>query len=327
MDNLAELHLHLGASIPAHFLWEIAHEQSIKLQEKNYWNFIKLFEIKKTTSDKYLRKLDDNKNISPFALSQKIQSSPFAIEKCIHYTISRAYREQSTTKIEIRFNPLLRNQNGQYDIDKIILSAIIGMQKAIIEYPIKAGIILETDRQFDYKKHQIIVEKAIKYKKMGIIGVDVSGPNPKNGFNVEEIIEPLNFAKKNNLKITFHTGEFTDTDEVWQVVKKINPDRIGHGIKASKDKSLMKEIKKRNIILEICPTSNIQTQVVKNWQEMKKIIQTFLKNDVLFTINSDGTVFFNTNVKKEFLKLMEKNILTEKQVKNIINLSHKASFI
>ncbi len=241
--NLTELHIHLGASISPHFLWELAHDQSINIEEKNYWDFLKLFKIKKTTSSKYLRKLD-SKSFSPFVISQKIQSSPYAVEKSVHYIISKAYRQHSTTKIEIRFNPILRNQNGFYDVDKIILAAIIGLQKATIEYPVKAGLILETDRQFNYEKHKVIVEKAIKYKNLGIVGIDVSGPNPDNGFNLDDLIEPLKLAKKNNLNITFHTGEFTDDNEVQQVIEKISPHRIGHGMAVYKNKQLMEEIKK-----------------------------------------------------------------------------------
>jgi len=324
-QNLCDLHLHLGASVSPHFLWEIAHEQGISLPQKNYWQFLNYFKIKKTTSDKYLRSFD--KNISPFVLTQKIQSSPYAVEKSIHHIVSFAYRNLLLKKIEIRFNPFLRNKDGFFDVDKIVLAATIGLHKAMIEYPIKAGIILETDRQFNQKYHQIIVEKAIKYKNMGIVGIDVSGPNPKDGFNLDSLVEPFSFAKKNGLKITFHTGEFTGTSEMWEVIKKISPHRIGHGIAAYKDKKLMEEIKRKNIVLEICPTSNIKTQVVKNWYEMKLIIQTFIANDVPFTINSDGPEFFFTNVKKEYQILIKKKIISIEQAKQIINFSYHQSFI
>ena len=324
-QNLCDLHLHLGASTSSHFLWELAHEQGISLSQKNYWQFLAYFKIKKTTSDQYLRLFD--KDVSPFVLTQKIQSSPLAVERCIHHIVSRAYREWSLKKVEIRFNPFLRNKEGLFDIDKIVLAATVGLHKAMIEYPIKAGIILETDRQFNRKYHKIIVEKAIKYKNMGVVGVDVSGPNPKNGFNLDDLIEPLAFAKKNGLKITFHTGEFTDASEMWQVIKKISPHRIGHGIAAYKDKNLMEEIKGKNIVLEICPTSNIKTQVVKNWQKMKLIIQTFIANKVPFTINSDGPEFFSTNVKKEYQILIKKKIISKTQARKIINFSYYQSFI
>lgn len=327
-QNLAELHLHLGAAITPHFLWELAHEQGIRLPEKNYWNFIKLLQVKKTTSEKYLRKLNGSqKYLSPFELSQNIQSSPLAVEKCVHYAISKNYRESGVSKIEIRFNPFFRNKNGEYDIDKIILSAIVGMQKAVIEYPVKAGLILETDRQFDFKKHKIIFEKAVKYKNLGIVGIDVSGPNPKEGIKIDDFVPLFKFARKSGLKTTFHTGEFTEADEVWEVIQKLNPDRIGHGIKAYKDLELVKELTKRKIILEICPTSNVKTQVVKGWEEIKKALQTFIKYNVPFTINSDGPEFLGTNIKKEFQTLLQKQILTKDQIKKIISFSHKASFI
>ncbi len=321
----ADLHLHLGASTNLHLLWELAHEQGIRLKEKNYWSFIKKLNIKKIDSNKYLRKLNKDDQ-SPFSITQLIQSSPYAIEKSVHQLISYYYRVANVTLIEIRFNPLLRNRQGEFDVDKIILSAIIGMQKAMIDYPVKAGLILESDRQFDYQKTKIIFEKAVKYKKLGVVGVDISGPN-HNQFNILSLVDLYSFAKKNGLKTTIHTGELTDIDEMWQVVEKLKPERIGHGIAAHKDKKLLHFLKKNNIVLEICPTSNLKTGLIKNWLEFKKIIDTFLKNDVLFTINSDGPVFFNTNVKQEFAMLLRKNILTLKQAKSIISLAFKFSFI
>ena len=328
LQSLADLHVHLGAAVSAHFLWELAHEQGIRLPEKNYWKFIELIRVKKTTSDKYLRKLNGSqKNLSPFELSQTIQSSPFAVEKCVHYAISRAYRKSNITLLELRLNPLLRNKDGEYDVDKIILAAVVGLQKAMIEYPVKAGLILETDRQFDEKKHWIIVKKAVKYKNFGVVGVDVSGPNPKKGFKIDNLIKPLSFAKKHGLKITFHTGEFTGPEEIWEVLEKIKPHRIGHGIKAWKDKKLLKKLAEEKISLEICPTSNIRTQVVKGWDEIKKALKKFLEFGVLFSINSDGPEFLQTGVKKELQELYKRKILTANQIKKIISFAFKASFV
>lgn len=282
LNPLPDIHVHPGASVSPHYLWELAPEQGIKPPEKNYWKFINLVRIKKTTSDKYLRKLNNSQKTPPLLNFHKLFNppllpSPFAIEKCVHYAISRAYRKSNVTLIEIRLNPLLRNKEEKYDIDKIILSACFGMQKAQVEYPVKAGLILETDRQFDLEKHWIIVKKAVKYKNLGIVGIDVSGPNPKHGFKIDDLVKPLNYAKEHRLKITFHTGEFTGPEEVWQVIEKINPERIGHGIQSWKDKSLLKELARRKTILEVCPGSNIKTQVIKGWKEIKEALKKFLE--------------------------------------------------
>ncbi len=318
LENLVDLHLHLGSSSTPHFLWELAHEQGIRLPEKNYWKFIASVTInKKTTYDNYL---------SFFNLTERIQSSSYAIEKAVHSAISRYYRDADVRTLEVRFNPMFRNKGGEQDLDKIILAATIGMKKACLEYPVKAGIILMMDRRFDKEKNLIIAKKAVRYKKEGVVGIDLAGPI-KNSFSIDSIIEPVRLAKKAGLKITIHTGEITGTTEIWQVLNKLEPDRIGHGIRAVDDPHLLQKLANDRVVLEICPTSNIRTQAVKNWQELGEIIKTLQKYGVLFTINSDGPEFLHTNVKKELLTLLKKNILSFAEVKNAVELARRSTFI
>ncbi len=327
LKNLADLHVHLGATTSPHLLWELAHFQGLKLPEKDYFRFIDLIKItKKIKSQDYLKKINDHKQKSPFVISHRIQSSPYAVEECVHQAIAGAYRKTGITLLELRFNPMFRNNNNDYDLDKIILSAINGLHRATIEYPVKAGLIIESDRQFTEKQHLILAQKAVKFKNLGVIGFDVSGPNHPN-FKIDKLIKAVSIIKKADLGLTIHTGEFTSTDEMWEIIKKLSPNRIGHGIAAYRDLRLMEEIIKRKITLEICPTSNLITQVVKNWQEMKKIIQTFISEGVKITINSDGPEFFDTDVKKEFLNLYQKKILTQTEIKKIISFAYQATFI
>ncbi len=316
--NLTDLHSHLGSSTPPYDLWEMAHEQGIKLPKKNYWEFIKMVTITENTS------YEDYLNY--FHLAELIQSSVWAVERAVHQAISYSYRKSNITLLEIRFNPMFRNRNDEQDLDKILLSSIIGMKKACIEYPVKAGLILIMDRRLSKKQNSIIVKKAIKYKNDGIVGVDLAGPLNKK-FKIEDVYEPFQNAKKNGLKTTIHTGEITSTNEMWKVVENIEPDRIGHGIKAVHDKKLMKKISQDNIIMELCPTSNIRTSAVKSWKEIKSIFETFKENNVQFTINSDGPAFLNTNVFLEYKKLIEKKIITKNEIKKFNDIAKKASFI
>lgn len=318
LQNLVDLHLHLGSSSTPHFLWELAHEQGIRLPEKNYWKFINSVTIsKKTNYENYL---------NFFNLTERIQSSSYAIEKAVHGAISRNYRDADVRTIEIRFNPMLRNRGGEQDLDKVILAAAVGMKKACLEYPISAGLILMMDRRFDQEKNLIIAKKAARYKKEGVVGIDLAGPINKS-FDINSITKAVAIAKDAGLKITIHTGEITPAEEVWQTLKKLAPDRIGHGIRAVDDPHLLEKLAKNKVVLELCPTSNIRTRAVKNWQELARIIKTLKKYGVLFTINSDGPEFLQTNVKKEFLTLLKKKILTAKDVKNIVALSRQSTFI
>lgn len=328
-QNLPELHVHLGALTTPHFLWELAHEQGIRLIEKDYWDFIDLVTVKKKiSSEKYLRRLDipEKEQTSPFYLTQRIQSSPYAIERCVHEAISYMYRKVGVSCIEIRFNPMLRNRGGEHDLDKIIFSATIGLKKACLEYPITAGIILETDRQFTIHQHETIAKKAVAFKPFGVVGFDVSGPSPQ-GFRVADLARAVHIVKNAGLGVTFHTGEVTSLQEMWEVVESLHPDRIGHGIAAAQDKKLMKLLRDEQIVLELCPTSNIRTGVIKDWKSLRHILHAFDTHGVLYTINSDGPVFLDTTVRKEFEVLLSRGIISESKAKQLIRLGRKGSFV
>ncbi len=172
LNNLTDFHQHLGFSSTPHFLWELAHEQGINIGEKDYWKFIESISINKKTSQKRYHHL--------FDVVQKIQSGPYAVEKSIYQAVSYSYRKANVATLEMRFNPMRRNRGGENDLDKIILAACVGLKKASLEYPVKTGLIIETDRRFDKKLNKILIYKALKFKNFGVVGLDLSGPENKN---------------------------------------------------------------------------------------------------------------------------------------------------
>ena len=110
-------------------------------------------------------------------------------------------------------------------------------------------------------------------------------------------------------------------------MKLLTPERIGHGIRSVDDPKLLDYLAQKKIILEICPTSNVQTSAVKNWEEMKVIIDRLKKHGVAFTINSDGPELLGTTVKEEFEKLVAKEILTQKDVEECTKVAKSATFL
>lgn len=322
--KLAELHSHLGGAVQPHVLWTIAHEQGIKLPTKNYWEFEKILTIKK--AGRYKNDFF-SLNRDMYKLSELIQSSPIALESAAHSTFGGAYRNSNIVLHELRFCPMKRNRGGERDLDYIILSVIRGMEQAMLEYPdIKAGIILELDREFGPKQNKIIYEKALKYKDRGIIGIDLTGPLMKD-FRAEELIDVFVDAKKQGFGVTVHTGEEGDIKEMKLFVDKVMPHRIGHGILSWKEKGLMQKLVENNIYLEICPTSNLFIGRIKNYQNMKKMYNTLYKAGVKMTINTDGPEFYNTNLRKELNLLVENKIFTDEQIGELVKNSFDASFI
>jgi adenosine deaminase len=318
----AELHAHLGASVDSAVLWSIAHEQGIKLPTRDYWEFNSSVTV---TANKPLRGMNELDKI--FHLTELIQSSPLALEPLVKEIIGGAYRSNNITVHELRFNPMKRNRGGERDLDYIILSSILGMERALLEYPtVKAGIVLMLDRTFTLKQNKIILEKAIKFKSRGIVGLDIAGPQDRK-FKIKEHVKLFKDAKKADLKITFHTGEEGDLSEMNEVVDLIEPDRIGHGVLAWQDKALMKKLATKKIALELCPKSNLNIGIIKNIADMRKIYKTLFNTGVNLTVNTDGPEMHGTNLKGEFAFLKENKIFGDRELEQIRRNGFKYSFI
>ena len=306
---LAELHCHLGGAVTPAIMWSIAHAQGIKLPSRDYWAFRDMI----TVSPRRAKSFDGYLQL--FHWTELIQSSPTAVERSVYEVIGGAYRKNNITTMELRFNPMKRNRGGEQDLDHIIAAALRGMDRATLEYPVKPGLIFCLDRAFPYELNEIIAEKAIAWRDRGVVGIDVAGPESAT-FRVADYRRLFRRARQYGLGITVHTGEAGPVEEVARVVELLEPDRIGHGVKAAYDPRAMDMIRERGIVLEICPSSNLNTGVVSGWDEFRWIFDQFRRNGVRFTISTDGPEMLKTYIRDEMATLGRLGILTvEEQVR------------
>jgi len=317
---LAELHCHLGAAVTPAIMWSIAHAQGIKLPTRDYWEFRDLITVhprRPKSFDGYLQL---------FHWTELIQSSPIAVERAVYEVIGGAYRKNNITTTELRFNPMKRNRGGEQDLDHIISAAIRGMDRATLEYPVTPGLILCLDRAFPIHLNEIIVEKAIAYRSRGVVGIDIAGPESST-FHPADYKRQFDRARRKGLGITVHTGESGTVDEIAEVVRYLEPSRIGHGVKAAFDPRTMHMIRERNITLEVCPTSNLNTRVVADWEEMRWILDTFKQHGVRFTINTDGPEMLKTYIRDELSTLGRLGILSVEEQQLSAEWARQASFV
>ena len=288
MEGLAELHTHLGGSVSSDILWSLAHRQGIALPVKDFWDFDRLVTVSDPRGVPDLDALD-----AIYHWTELIQSSPAAVEVSVHEAIGGAYRSQGITTLELRFNPMKRNRGGERDLDHIILAAIRGLDVASLEYPqVRAGLILMMDRTFSPHQNEVIVEKAIRWAPRGVVGIDIAGPRPGGGrYDYAQVQPMVEEARAAGLGVTIHVGEEgaeMGRAEIGEVLELLRPDRIGHGILAAGDDELMKELREQEVVLEICPTSNLLTKALADEDALRDVFRTFVDNGVLFT-NAEST--------------------------------------
>jgi len=317
---LAELHCHLGAAVTPSIMWGIAHAQGIKLPTKDYWEFRDLI----TVGPKGSKSFDGYLQL--FHWTELIQSSPLAVERSVYEVVGGAYRKNNITTMELRFNPMKRNRGGEQDLDHIIAAAVRGMDRAVLEYPVKPGLIFCLDRAFPFELNEIIAEKAIAWRDRGVVGVDIAGPESAT-FRVADYRRLMRRARQYGLGVTIHTGESGPVDEVARVVELLEPDRIGHGVKAAYDPRAMAMISERGIVLEICPTSNLNTRVVSGWDAFRWIFDTLRRNDVRFTISTDGPEMLQTYIRDELAQLGRLGILSVQEQEHVAATAIAASFV
>ena len=327
MEGLAELHTHLGGSVSSDILWSLAHEQGIALPVKDYWEFDRLVTIADPRRVDSLDALDEI-----YHWTELIQSSPVAVERSVHGAIGGAYRSQGITTLELRFNPMKRNRGGERDLDHIIMAASRGLDLAALEYPqVRAVLILMMDRTFGERENAIIVDKAIRYASRGIVGVDIAGPRPGGErYPYRELAPLVEEARNAGLGVTIHVGEEGEKHaaaELGEVIEALRPDRIGHGILAANEPELMAALSEAEIVLEICPTSNLLTRALPDEDAVRETFRAFVDHGVPFTIATDGPEMMRTHLRDELELLQRIGALDEDELAEANRRGHEASFI
>ncbi len=317
---LSELHVHLGAAVTPAIMWGIAHAQGIRLPTKDFWAFRDLITVGR-------RKRGFQAYLDLFHWTELIQSSPTAVERSVYEVIGGAYRKNNVTEIELRFNPMKRNRGGEQDLDHIIAAAVRGMDRAVLEYPqVRAGLIFCLDRGFSVELNEIIAAKAISWRSRGVVAVDIAGPVVE-AFRFADYRDIFAECRRAGLGVTVHAGETGGPEEVRDAVEALEPTRIGHGIKSAFDPAVMGLLREREIVLEVCPSSNLNTAVVRDLGEVRRIIRLLLVHGVPLAISTDGPEMLRSTLRGEFNLLLRNEIMSLDEVRGAIATAHRASFV
>ena len=103
------------------------------------------------------------------------------------------------------------------------------------------------------------------------------------------------------MSVTAHAGEACGPQSVWETLANFYPSRIGHGVRSIEDPNLIAHLKKENIHLEVCPTSNLQTGIYATINEHPA--DRLFKSGISMSINTDGRTISNVTLEQEYRKL------------------------
>ena len=137
---------------------------------------------------------------------------------------------------------------------------------------------------------------ALDHAPGGLVGFGLGGPEvgvPRPQF------EPhFSRARAAGLHSVPHAGETTGPQTVWDALRLLGAERIGHGTSSVQDPDLLAHLVEHRIPLEVCPTSNIATRAVGSLAEHP--IRQMYDAGVVVTVNSDDPPMFGTSLNREY---------------------------
>lgn len=144
-------------------------------------------------------------------------------------------------------------------------------------------------------------------------GIDLT--STENCVPNEKFKNIYELANKQGLITKVHCGEQLGADYIRQCIIDFNPKQIQHGISIIKDKKVMELAKERNIVFNVCPTSNLVLNYAKDiaTHPIKQMVDFGLK----VTIGTDDILLFNSDINDEYLKLYNNKVLTAEQLDKI----------
>jgi aminodeoxyfutalosine deaminase len=137
---------------------------------------------------------------------------------------------------------------------------------------------------------------ALSHGPEALVGFGLGGPEV--GVPRAQFAPYFSAARAAGLRSVPHAGETTGPETIWESIRLLGAERIGHGCSAAEEPALMAYLAEHRIALEVCPSSNIATRAVASLDVHP--LATFVAAGVPVTINSDDPPMFGTTLNREY---------------------------
>ncbi len=225
--------------------------------------------------------------------------------------------------MELRFTPQALNNLMNCHYDQVVEWVCEAAADAADHCAIQVALILSMNRHESVEIGQQVLEAAIKYAPYGVVGLDLAGQEA--GFSGLPFRDVFARARAAGLGVTIHAGEWAGAENVREAIDTLSATRIGHGIRAIEDEAVVEVVATRGIVLEICPTSNVQSGVVDAF-EAHPLIKLY-RQGVRTTINTDDPLVCNVTLSSEIAQVIQTMPLTLDDIRQQTLTAAQAAFL
>jgi adenosine deaminase len=199
---------------------------------------------------------------------------------------------------EVRFAPHLHTEAG-LDPAEVVEIVNAAVERASAESGVAARLILCTLRHYDAATSLQTVELVERFRGSRVVALDIAGDEA--GYPLDAHEAAFRFAEEHDLRRTAHAGEAAGAASVWETLRRLRPERIGHGARSIEDPDLVEHLIAAGIHLEVCPSSNVQTNLCDTYAEHP--IDALYRQGVSLGVNTDGRAITDITLEREYERL------------------------
>lgn len=171
-----------------------------------------------------------------------------------------------------------------------------GRADAMARHGVELAWVFDIDGEFGLASGERLLSWCTSFLPEGSVGFGIGGPEA--GVHRSEFTDQFRRSRDLGLHSVPHAGETVGPAEIWSAIDLLGAERIGHGISAAQDPVLMAALVERDIVLEVCPTSNVCTRAVASLAVHP--FHVLRDAGVRVTINTDDPGMFNTDLDREY---------------------------
>jgi adenosine deaminase len=218
--------------------------------------------------------------------------------RLVVFDIFEQLQQDHVLYAEIRFAPLLHTDRG-LSPEQVVEVVEAATSHACAASCMEARLILCTLRHFSAEQSLQMARLVERFRGTRVAALDLAGDEA--GFPIAPHIAAYQYAADRNLPRTAHAGEASGPQSVWETLRSLHPSRIGHGVRSIEDPALVEHLRRERIHLEVCPTSNLQTNIYEAFPDHP--LNRLYELDIPVSVNTDARTITDITLTREYEKL------------------------
>ena len=302
-----ELHVHLEGAIPHAALFELIKKYggdpsvpdipalTKRFEYRDFSQFIETWAWKNS----FLREYEDFSFIAEMTAGEMAQ--------------------QNISYAEMFFSPSIFTRTGLavQELTEAIRSGLSRIPQ------IEIALIADLVRDYGPESEIAILSQLHEVRDLGVIAIGIGGSEQK--FPPGPFKPLYEEARKMGFHTNAHAGEAAGAQSIWEAIRHLEVERIGHGTRAREDKNLLKYLAEHQIPLEMCPGSNARTNAVRDLSEHP--IRDYFEKGLVVTVNTDDPKMFQTSLAEEYRQLERVFGFTKTEICQLILNAIKSSWL